>query len=245
MDHSLAPVIQTPRRNDPETHKFDNVPPEIALIAAVVVVLRLVYGLDGKKRFPRNPHDPAYALPTSSEYLAHLQKVNEAESKERHQVFSPNVSMPVHELDEDALDHYLDFCAEKALTSGRDSDLIVEEYFPLSPAQRQVPLQTDISHPRTEAFSLAMPTSTDENDLSPGERYRIYHSDDILGYVPEEYQLVVGRAARWTGVDEEYMYSVVEKFERRFLRWWKAKKKREREIEQQTAAEACDLVGGE
>lgn len=36
---------------DPEHHKYDNAPPEVALIATVIVVLKLVYGLDGKKRY--------------------------------------------------------------------------------------------------------------------------------------------------------------------------------------------------
>ena len=41
------------KMRDPEHHKYDNAPPEVALIATVLVVLKLVYGLDGKRRCVR------------------------------------------------------------------------------------------------------------------------------------------------------------------------------------------------
>jgi RNA polymerase I-specific transcription initiation factor RRN7 len=59
--------------------------------------------------------------------------------------------------------------------------------------------------------------------LHPGESYKIYYGHDILGTVSEEYKLIVERAARWCGVEDERIYGVVERFERRFL-WWKKKK---------------------
>ena len=59
--------------------------------------------------------------------------------------------------------------------------------------------------------------------LHPGEAYKICYAHDILGSVSEEYTLIVERAARWCGVEEETVYAVVERFERRFL-WWKKKK---------------------
>lgn len=66
--------------------------------------------------------------------------------------------------------------------------------------------------------------------LHPGEAYKICHAHDILGLVSEEYRLIVERAARWCGVEDETIYAVVERFERRFL-WWKKKKdKLEKEL---------------
>ena len=50
LHHSLAPKLTIVKRDDPERHQYDNLPPEVALIATVVLVLRLVYGLDGKQR---------------------------------------------------------------------------------------------------------------------------------------------------------------------------------------------------
>jgi RNA polymerase I-specific transcription initiation factor RRN7 len=36
------------RRDDPKTHKKDNIPPEVAMAAATILVLKWVYDLDGK-----------------------------------------------------------------------------------------------------------------------------------------------------------------------------------------------------
>ena len=47
---SLAPALVQRRGTDPRRHKSDNVPPELALVGALVVVLKLVYGLDGRER---------------------------------------------------------------------------------------------------------------------------------------------------------------------------------------------------
>jgi hypothetical protein len=41
---------------------------------------------------------------------------------------------------------------------------------------------------------------------------------------------VVERAARWCGVGDEVIYAVVERFERRFLRWKKKKDKLEKDL---------------
>lgn len=46
LHHSLASNIKRERKRDPESHKFDNVPPELALIATCIMVLKMVYGLD-------------------------------------------------------------------------------------------------------------------------------------------------------------------------------------------------------
>lgn len=52
----------------------------------------------------------------------------------------------------------------------------------------------------------------------------------MLGSVSEEYELVVERAARWCGIGDEVIYAVVERFERRFLRWKKKKDKLEKDL---------------
>lgn len=46
-----APRLRGLKQNDPRVHKSDNVPPEVALISTAIVVLRLVYGLDGRTRY--------------------------------------------------------------------------------------------------------------------------------------------------------------------------------------------------
>lgn len=55
--------------------------------------------------------------------------------------------------------------------------------------------------------------------LKPGEEYRIWNARDVLGTLPAEYSLVLGRGAGWVGVSCEYLGAVVEKYERRIVRW--------------------------
>lgn len=50
LHHSLSPTLRRVKKRDPEHHKYDNAPVEVSLGAVVIVVLKLVYGLDGKKR---------------------------------------------------------------------------------------------------------------------------------------------------------------------------------------------------
>ena len=62
----------------------------------------------------------------------------------------------------------------------------------------------------------------------PGEEYTIYNTQDILGSLPTDLELVISRAARWAGVEDNYVCSAVERFERRVLRWWDRQQRKER-----------------
>jgi RNA polymerase I-specific transcription initiation factor RRN7 len=53
LHHTLAPRLAHLKDDDPDSHKYDNVPPELALLVAVIIVLKMVYGLDGKLRYAR------------------------------------------------------------------------------------------------------------------------------------------------------------------------------------------------
>jgi RNA polymerase I-specific transcription initiation factor RRN7 len=96
--------------DDPESHKYDNVPPELALLVAVVIVLKMVYGLDGQPRcvrvasapasaempsirVPKNSLDPACALPRLKDYLMTLKGVKEAYMRSKEVVFSASSDM--------------------------------------------------------------------------------------------------------------------------------------------------------
>jgi hypothetical protein len=51
LHYSLAPPLQQEMNDDPEHYTSDNAPPEVAFIAAAVLVLKMVYGLDGQPRY--------------------------------------------------------------------------------------------------------------------------------------------------------------------------------------------------
>jgi len=50
---SLAPELRRVKSRDPKNYKYDNIPPEVALMASMIIVLKMTYGLDGKPRYRR------------------------------------------------------------------------------------------------------------------------------------------------------------------------------------------------
>lgn len=51
LHSTLAPGLRRIKAKDPEHHKYDNVPPEVALMATIIIVVKMTYGLDGKPRY--------------------------------------------------------------------------------------------------------------------------------------------------------------------------------------------------
>lgn len=119
LHHSLAPDLKQSNKRDPDSHKFDNVPPELAFLATSIVILKMAYGLDGKTRLPKTSNDPACALPRLNEYIALLKNLDDADSKTKHAMFSSDTQMCVADLTEHMTDEYLDFC-ERALVRPKD-----------------------------------------------------------------------------------------------------------------------------
>jgi len=50
LHHTLAPPLARLNDEDGDSHKYDDVPPELALVVVVLIVLKMVYGLDGRPR---------------------------------------------------------------------------------------------------------------------------------------------------------------------------------------------------
>ena len=107
-----APRLRGLKQNDPKVHKSDNVPPEVALASTAIVVIRLVYGLDGRTRYgchdeptvtgslttPRVPFksdDPAYAFPKLGEYVGLLKRLNAEDEGSIDNVLSSFTEMSV------------------------------------------------------------------------------------------------------------------------------------------------------
>lgn len=99
----------------------------------------------------------------------------------------------------------------QSIKEGRRARLASRRIHPLA----QLPAQDPVEPALTDDATLAA--------LHPGESYKIYYAHDILGSVSDEHTLIVERAARWCGVEDEMIYAVAERFERRFL-WWKKRK---------------------
>lgn len=96
LHRSLAPRLEKSKKTDPETHKHDDVPPEVAFIATLIIVLKMVYGLDDKSNTNRTPNgedDPLLALPTKEQYLDSLRKVEKEDRSSKEALFSSRMPM--------------------------------------------------------------------------------------------------------------------------------------------------------
>ncbi|KAI0375615.1 hypothetical protein BV20DRAFT_933153 [Pilatotrama ljubarskyi] len=231
LHRSLAPALVRNKKRDPTFHKQDSAVPEVALVAAVIVVMKMIYGLDGSPRRPREAEDPACALPTLPELIQAIRKAEQA-ADAASPPFATDRHRSVLDMDDDMLDEYLRFC-EKALLPRKDRlppRNVTTDHFPL-PDEPSPALTEDRAHPAELAAQPTMHATAvdDKSDtLRPGQNYPIYNTQDILGTVPEDLELVVRRAARWAGVEEDYVLGVVERFERRVVRWMESVKRKER-----------------
>ncbi|OBZ70396.1 RNA polymerase I-specific transcription initiation factor rrn7 [Grifola frondosa] len=113
LHRSLVPALTRAKTRDSSWHKHDDAIPEVAIAAAVIIVLKMVYGLDGKPRQPSQKDDPACALPRLSEYLLALRECEQAATS-KEELFSATSQWSVLDMTEPMIDQYLQFC-EKAL----------------------------------------------------------------------------------------------------------------------------------
>jgi RNA polymerase I-specific transcription initiation factor RRN7 len=110
LHHTLAPRLAD---EDPDSHKYDNIPPELALLVAVIIVLKMVYGFDGQRRcvsapastvrelmalkllisVANNSADPACALPQMNDYVMIFREVKEAYARDKEVLFSASSDM--------------------------------------------------------------------------------------------------------------------------------------------------------
>ncbi|KAI0650789.1 hypothetical protein C8Q79DRAFT_1007021 [Trametes meyenii] len=233
LHRSLAPALERKKARDPAFHKQDSAIPEVALAAAVVVVMKMVYGLDGSPRRPREKDDPACALPVLADVLQAIRD-GEKSVKAMTPPYSTDSNKSVLDMDDRMLDDYLAFC-EKALLPREDRlpvRNVTTDHFPLSehpasPAPHRAADDDPTPVSRPEMNANAIDDGLDV--LRPGQNYHIYNTQDILGTVPPDLELVVNRAAKWAGVDDDYVLGVVERFERRLVRWIETVKRKERD----------------
>ena len=108
---------------------------------------------------------------------------------------------------------------------------MLDEHFPLppSPPDLGASLGVHAQQPAADAVPPKAMQATymreSSSDLRPGQAFRIYNSQDILGALPADYEKLVQRAASWAGVDEHYILGAVERYEHRLVRWWRDERK--------------------
>ncbi|KAJ4001064.1 hypothetical protein F5050DRAFT_1561410 [Lentinula boryana] len=219
----LAPKIQRLQPRDPQTHNLDNAPAEATLLAAVIVVLKMVYGLDGVRRSPKDSNDPAFALPRLEDHLALLRQMVDVDSR-REAIFNSEKPIFMDSVDDEMLDEYMAFCERTLLRPGEDAlqEQMLANYFPLNldPSNAKNIFTGEYSPSVKAPLRRGPPVQGPSNTfMAPGEKHTIFHSRDVFGSVPKEYEMLVRRGSNLVGIPEDYIDGLVEKYERRKL--WK------------------------
>ncbi|KAG6336838.1 hypothetical protein ID866_2234 [Astraeus odoratus] len=208
-------------------HGYDNIPPEAAIVGAVIIALKLVYGLDGMKRLPRDMEDAAYVFPDVNEFLGAVKQANCADQFINSHPFSARIPVSVGDLNDATLDKYLDFCEKVLVGPQGNEQRILDNYFPLTNGSAEDGWIAGIIDPMTNTLSSMEMSADGSGVLRSGESYTIYHSADILGNLPSDLDLLITRASRWAGVGRDDLCGAVERYERRLVRWWHTERQRE------------------
>ncbi|KAG9016882.1 hypothetical protein FRB93_009412 [Tulasnella sp. JGI-2019a] len=232
LHRSLAPKpgVQHHKYKAVKSRHGDNAPPEMSVISTVVLAIKLVYGLDGKERRPQTDDDPASCFPEPEPFFAMLREHLEMVRRGPGSILSTNSQRPVAEMDEGEIDTYLDFC-EKALLPNETMEendtgfRSVSRFFPIRSQEARVsPLPaTPVAAVRLPAMTLCGPPlegdpTANDTFLLPAQDHMVFHCQDILGYLPEDYELVLEIAGNWVGTGKESVAILVERFERRLGR---------------------------
>jgi RNA polymerase I-specific transcription initiation factor RRN7 len=109
---------------------------------------------------------------------------------------------------------------------------ILTEYFP---GQQMTADSTEEAETRvrTGLRGRKEAGSVEEPVLGPGQEYPIYSSRDVLGCLPDRFEKVLSGGSRWLGVENNLVCGVLEKYERRLMRWMDQERRRSRAMEQE------------
>ncbi|KAM6495809.1 hypothetical protein JOM56_008515 [Amanita muscaria] len=205
-----------------EVRGSENAPVEVTFVAVIVIVLKMVYGLDGKERTPKTPDDLACSLPRLHDFLANLRSLDKDEYK-----YDSRRFISVGDLKEEEIDEYLDFCEGALLGTNQENQApengMVNGRFPLQGRTNERSSDRN-NQELTQGRRILPMTATSVRPggkgMPPGKDYWIWSGRDVLGILPSELWETMKRGGQWGGVDEEYICSLVEKYEERLFRWW-------------------------
>ncbi|KAG6911180.1 hypothetical protein DXG01_003047 [Tephrocybe rancida] len=176
LHHTLAPGLEKRRTYDPERHVYDNIAPEVSLMAIGIIVLKLVYGLDGRTRTPVDGTDVACGLAQADEYLAGLRGLEAKDEATKEMDSWTDVSMG--DASSEMMDAYLDF-SERVLIGDGDGGraeaeaeglygrAVLERFFAVSRVgDREGRRASGVASQRLEAI-----VAQEEDGMRPGEGY--------------------------------------------------------------------------
>ncbi|KAH9482730.1 hypothetical protein JR316_0004830 [Psilocybe cubensis] len=219
---TLAPGLAKLKPSDAFRHHYDGVPPEASLLGALIIVIKMVYGLDGTTRGPEDGDidDVACLLGSEEEFLKQINKLTKDEQREMK--FDSRRQLNVGDMTDEEMDEYIAFCA-KAVGYG-ESDSVVERFFgPVSVGRSGGETgghwlaEDEGAGTGIGAAAAAGGSSGNEGcrRAEYGAEYKIWNSRDVDGAVPAGYEAVMRRGETLVGMNIGGMLAA---FERRLVR---------------------------
>ncbi|WWD01218.1 hypothetical protein V866_008159 [Kwoniella sp. B9012] len=206
----------------------DVIAPEIAIVSAWIVIMKIVYGLDGIPREALLKSDPAIGLPSSQTWLDELRdRLNEGVLKGGKKDIEKQY---FNTMEADDIDMFLDK-AERILLDHREEPSDITP-FPLTPHD-PIPA-SDIPPNSWITFHQKSDTSNSDRisykpiqansgnnktlPLMPGEKIRSFTANDPFLELPNDLEVVINASSEVIGWDVEDILGFVEVIERRLER---------------------------
>ncbi|KAJ9123087.1 hypothetical protein QFC22_001277 [Naganishia vaughanmartiniae] len=218
-EHDIQPRS---RRDLPNRRLAELCPVELRLASAIIVVLKLVYGLDGKPRQPASWDDIACEFPIASEWLHEIRTRVEGGWFRRHTIDRQPIDFAYQSAED--VDKFLAQASKVLLgvpNRMADSQQVIDLFDYTSGPDVQLDEQDEILHNWKAFHRGATPntppdqqsddgeerTGRDEGEsLLSGHSYKMYDWKASEDDLPEELRLVVQAVAEVIGVSRSAVF---------------------------------------
>ncbi|KAF9569285.1 hypothetical protein CPC08DRAFT_623499 [Agrocybe pediades] len=213
---TLSPGLVKIKGSDPSRHRYDNAPPEVGLLASLIIVTKLVYGLDGQPRQPEDGQDVGCSLVSETEYLRRIKKEMPGMR------FDSRKNMHVGDMKPEEVEEYISFCSR--ILGGSEDETVLEYFGKVWKENKRD------GEDRVENGEERGRTRVEEGTgVRPGVSYKIWNSRDVDGVGAVEIEEVIRRGSVVGGISVEYLGGVIEMFERRLMRSLTSAESRDRQ----------------
>ncbi|QRV76255.1 hypothetical protein RhiJN_19092 [Ceratobasidium sp. AG-Ba] len=207
----------------------DWAPVEVTMVAALIVILKMVYGFQEGLRVVPEEGDPALHFPDFVNYMSALRREAANMRMDFRCLVSRNNVITADALGNDEIDKYLE-TAERALRMSSAGNAkstpfkkLIEIYGDVQEHSRQTPIIVNSTSDAIPPEALQRPALgrdiQDQPAKLPGESMITWSSNDPIGAFPPDYELLLTMGSNWSGVELLTINRLVTLFEKRLLRY--------------------------
>ncbi|PPQ94027.1 hypothetical protein CVT25_009875 [Psilocybe cyanescens] len=189
---TLSPGLAKVKAGDGFRHHYDGVPPEVGLLGSLIIVVKMVYGLDGTARGPEDGEmdDVACGFGSAQDYVKLIGKMAEGDRQEMK--FDTRKRLQgtrnVGDMTSVEIDEYIAFCSEVLGNESRLSTCIEMDCgVPAEGTEKEWTSEVGLDRGTVETMLEG------GRRVRAGEEYKIWNSRDVDGTLPDDYLSVLSR----------------------------------------------------